>query len=73
MNRDWSGDGGGGGRSFAQRRGSLVAAIDRDVISKLAGVTKLELVRYYESVAEWMLPHLKGRPCSVVAPWPLRR
>jgi bifunctional non-homologous end joining protein LigD len=29
-------------------------------------VTKLELVRYYESVAQWMLPHLKGRPCSLV-------
>jgi bifunctional non-homologous end joining protein LigD len=24
------------------------------------------LVRYYESVADWMVPHLKGRPCSLV-------
>ena len=23
-------------------------------------------MRYYESVAEWMLPHLKGRPVSLV-------
>jgi bifunctional non-homologous end joining protein LigD len=23
-------------------------------------------VRYYESVADWLLPHLKGRPCSLV-------
>ncbi|WP_353506124.1 hypothetical protein [Variovorax sp. J22P240] len=23
-------------------------------------------MRYYESVAEWILPHLKGRPCSLV-------
>ena len=36
------------------------------VIDASSGVTKLELVRYYESVADWMLPHLKGRPCSLV-------
>jgi bifunctional non-homologous end joining protein LigD len=36
------------------------------VIDAASGVTKLELVRYYESVADWMLPHLKGRPSSLV-------
>jgi bifunctional non-homologous end joining protein LigD len=36
------------------------------VIDASTGITKLELVRYYESVADWMLPHLKGRPCSLV-------
>jgi bifunctional non-homologous end joining protein LigD len=36
------------------------------VVDPASGVTKLELVRYYESVAEWMLPHLQGRPCSLV-------
>lgn len=36
------------------------------VIDPQSGVTKIELVRYYASVAEWMLPHLKGRPCSLV-------
>ena len=29
-------------------------------------VTKVELAQYYEAVGEWMLPHLKGRPCSLV-------
>jgi bifunctional non-homologous end joining protein LigD len=30
------------------------------------GVTKLDLARYYEAVGQWMIGHLKGRPCSVV-------
>ena len=29
-------------------------------------VTKLDLARYYEKIGEWMLPHLIGRPCSLV-------
>ena len=36
------------------------------VIDPSTGLTKLDLVRYYESVADWMVPHLKGRPCSLV-------
>ncbi|MDB4938118.1 MAG: ligase [Labilithrix sp.] len=30
------------------------------------GVTKLELARYYEAVGEHMLPHVKGRPLTLV-------
>lgn len=36
------------------------------VIDAATGLKKLDLVRYYESIAEWMLPHLKGRPCSLL-------
>ncbi len=29
-------------------------------------VTKFELAEYLETVGEWMMPHIKGRPCSIV-------
>ena len=29
-------------------------------------VTKLDLARYLEAIGEWMIGHLKGRPCSLV-------
>ena len=36
------------------------------VIDKQSGATKISLVRYYALVADLMLPHLKGRPVSLV-------
>ena len=30
------------------------------------GITKLALAEYYEAVAEWILPHIRMRPISLV-------
>ncbi len=30
------------------------------------GVTKLDLARYYESIADWIVPHVQGRPLTLV-------
>jgi bifunctional non-homologous end joining protein LigD len=29
-------------------------------------VTKEDLARYYEAVGAWLMPHVKGRPCSIL-------
>jgi bifunctional non-homologous end joining protein LigD len=29
-------------------------------------ITKIEMARYYEEIGDWMLPHIQGRPCSLV-------
>lgn len=30
------------------------------------GITKLDVARYYETMAEWILPHVRGRPLTIV-------
>jgi bifunctional non-homologous end joining protein LigD len=36
------------------------------VLFGAAGATKLDLARYYESIADWILPHLVDRPLTLV-------
>lgn len=36
------------------------------VIDVATGVTKAELIHYYASVIDWMLPHLRDRPIALV-------
>ncbi|KQY79721.1 DNA ligase D [Pelomonas sp. Root1444] len=49
----------------ARKTGVAITHPDR-VIDPSTGLRKIDLVRYYESVADWMLPHLRQRPVSLV-------
>ena len=49
----------------APRRHARITHPER-VIDAASGITKLDLVRYYESVADWMLPHLAARPVALL-------
>lgn len=56
--------------STSASHGPVVAGIrishpDRPIYPEL-GVSKLDLVRYYEEIGEWMLPHVQGRPLTLV-------
>lgn len=48
-----------------QRRAVTLSHPDR-VIDEETGSTKLDLFRYYESVASFLLPHLKDRPVALL-------
>jgi bifunctional non-homologous end joining protein LigD len=36
------------------------------VVDPSTGLRKIDVLRYYESVADWILPHLRDRPVSLV-------
>ena len=31
-----------------------------------AGLTKLDLARYYDAIGDWIVPHVAGRPLTLV-------
>ena len=45
--------------------GIELSSPDRELYPE-QGITKLDLARYYEAIAPWMLPHVVGRPFSLV-------
>jgi bifunctional non-homologous end joining protein LigD len=55
-----------GGLPLNTASSTTVVSNPQRVVDASTGLTKLDVIRYYESVAEWMVPHLKGRPCSLV-------
>ncbi len=60
---------GGGPRDragAAKASGTIKVTNPDRVIDPSTGLTKLALVRYYESIGDRLLPHLKGRPVSLV-------
>lgn len=53
------------GEEVAERLGVRLTSPDR-VVFPGQGITKAQLVAYYEDVAEAMLPHIQNRPLSLV-------
>ena len=50
------------------KKGAALAKLTspEKVYWKQEGITKGDLARYYEAVSRWMMPHLEGRPISLV-------
>jgi bifunctional non-homologous end joining protein LigD len=56
----------GGKTEMAKPLAQLKITHPERIIDPSAGITKADLVRYYASVSEWMVPHLKSRPVALV-------
>jgi bifunctional non-homologous end joining protein LigD len=56
-------------RAQAQLRGVTISKADKTLWPAANGapaVTKQDLASYYEAACTWMLPHVRGRPCSII-------
>jgi bifunctional non-homologous end joining protein LigD len=51
--------------AFDHVRGVRISHPDRIVYPDI-GLTKVEVARYYDSIGEWITPHLRGRPLTLV-------
>jgi bifunctional non-homologous end joining protein LigD len=53
----------------AERRGVSISKADKELwpaAGSEPAVTKADLAAYYDTVCVWMLPHVRGRPCSII-------
>ena len=50
----------------AVRKTTVKVTNPERIIDPSTGFKKVDLVRYYESIADFILPHLRGRPASLV-------
>ena len=57
-------------RSVSAKHRPLVAGVGISnpgrVVFPDLGITKLQLAEFYERIAEWIVPHMKGRPLTLV-------
>lgn len=54
-----------GRRGNVTLSGQKISNAER-VIDRTTGLKKIDLVRYYDQIAEWALPYLQDRPVSLV-------
>jgi len=55
----------GAGRPASTVAGVRISHPDRLIYPDL-GISKIQLARYYDEIADWILPHVSGRPLTLV-------
>ncbi len=53
-------------RTDGENVASVIITHPDRVIDQQSGVSKIELARYYEAIAPWLLPQLKARPVALL-------